>query len=144
MDYHYINKEILKDKEQEERTAYDIDLWGTGSEKFSIKSSLTKKLVSTNKFDLINLKKLESNKNGENIELYYENNNLDLKEGDLLYRNGHVEFYIGNSKVVNWGRVHKKYAINKNFKTTISGFLSDDIEDKKEPVVSIIRFKGGE
>lgn len=26
--YHYINKEILKDEKQENRTAYDIDLWG--------------------------------------------------------------------------------------------------------------------
>ena len=29
--YHYINKEILKDEKQENRTAYDIDLWGTSS-----------------------------------------------------------------------------------------------------------------
>ena len=43
--YHYINKEILKDKEQDERIAYGIDLWETSSNDFLKQSQFTKKYL---------------------------------------------------------------------------------------------------
>ena len=39
MYYHYINKEILKDKEQDERVVYGIDLWETSTLDYSIEKS---------------------------------------------------------------------------------------------------------
>ena len=44
--YHYINKEILKDKDSDEKTAYDIDLWTTGTLDYSSKKSkMVNKLI---------------------------------------------------------------------------------------------------
>ena len=70
--YHYINKEILKDEKLENRIAYGIDLWETGSEKFSIKNKLTDILTNINKFDNINLKKVNKIKNNDIVEYYYK------------------------------------------------------------------------
>ena len=44
--YHYINKEILKDEEQNNKTAYDIDLWGTSSAMFSTSPYFTETVLS--------------------------------------------------------------------------------------------------
>ncbi len=126
----------------ENRVAYGIDLWETSSEKFSIKNEFTNKLLGTNKFDIINLKKLEKRENENDIGFYYKGNKIELKAGDLVYRKGNVEFYIGNNKVVGWGRVHKSFTINKAFSLKVDGYYSSDIEDKNIPFITIIRCKG--
>ena len=77
------------------------------------------------------------------VKVYYNNKRFDLQIGDLICRKGHVEFYIGDNKVVSWGRVHKAYAINKNFKPLLTGYKSNDKEDKDIPFTSFLRFKGG-
>ena len=80
-------------------------------------------------------------KNG-NYKLYYDDKQFILKEGDLLYRKGHVEFYIGNNKVVSWGRVHKTNVLKKVFVLNVNGYCSSDVEDMNIPFTSIVRFKG--
>lgn len=60
-----------------------------------------------------------------------------------MYRKGHVEFYLGENKVVSWGGVHKTYTINKLFKIQQNGYYSNDSEDNNRPFVAIIRFIGG-
>lgn len=140
--YHYINKEILKNEKEEDRIAYGIDLWETSSEKFSIKNKLINILMHTNKFDLVKLKKLKNEQKNGNYKLYYDGKQFILKEGDLLYRKGHVEFYIGNNKVVSWGRVHKTNVLKKVFVLNVNGYCSSDVEDMNIPFTSIVRFKG--
>ncbi len=140
--YHYINKEILKDKEQDERIAYGIDLWETNSTMFSQKSNITKKLVNTKLFELHMLNKKYNYPNKTDL-------NKNLMVGDLIYKkrndnkklDGHVEFYIGNDKVVSWGKVHKDYIIRKKFELKNDGYFYSDYEF--EPYTSIIRFIGG-
>ena len=139
--YHYINKEILKDEEQNNKTAYDIDLWGTSSAMFSKENTFTNKLLKTKNFKIYNLyKKQQKDKNAKYIKEKLSN----LTAGDLLYRKGHVEFYIGNNKVVGWGRVHKEQYINKKFIKSIANgyFYSDNYEDNNIPYTTIIRFIG--
>ena len=51
--YHYINKEILKDEKQENRTAYDIDLWGTSSVDYLSLNRFTKRILKSGKFEFI-------------------------------------------------------------------------------------------
>lgn len=96
-----------------------------------------------NKFDLIKWDKIEKIIKDDEIVLYRNNREFNLEIGDLVYRKGHVEFYIGENKVVSWGRVHKTYTINKLFKAQFNGYYSDDREDKGRPFVAIIRFIGG-
>ena len=141
--YHYINKEILKDEKQENRTAYDIDLWGTSSNDFLISSNLIKKLVTNNMFEYIPWDILKKENSESVVKLHYNNKAFNLKSGDLICRNGHVEFYISEGKVVSWGRIHKAYTLNKNYKIKINGYQSDDIEDANRLFTTIIRFKGG-
>ena len=51
--------------------------------------------------------------------------------GDLIYKkrndnkklDGHVEFYIGNDKVVSWGKVYKDYIIRKKFELKNDGYF---------------------
>ena len=139
--YHYINKEILKDEEQNNKTAYDIDLWGTSSTMFSKENTFTNKLLKTKNFKIYNLyKKQQKDKNAKYIKEKLSN----LTAGDLLYRKGHVEFYIGNNKVVGWGRVHKEQYTNKKFIKSIANgyFYSDNYEDNNIPYTTIIRFIG--
>ena len=115
MFYHYINKEILKDKLKEEKTAYDIDLWGTNSTDYSKINTFTDKLLSTERFEIISL----------DVDNNIKKNKENLQVGDLLYRkinydkkiDGNVEFYIGNNKIVSWGRIHRTYTINKDKNT---------------------------
>ena len=137
MFYHYINKEILKDKLKEEKTAYDIDLWGTSSDDFLTLNKFTEKLIKTKKFEFYKW----STKNNDK----YTNNNdvsdFDLKTGDVICRKGHVEFYIGNNKVVSWGRVHKAYTLSKTFAITNDGVYSNDIEDGQIPFKTFIRLR---
>lgn len=66
---------------------------------------------------------------------------LDLEVGDLIYREGHVEFYIGNNKVIGWGRIHKTYTLNKMFHPEIDGFHTNDPKDDNIPYTSFIRLK---
>lgn len=148
--YHYINKEILNNVVSDKRTAYDIDLWGTGSELFSYKRSkiINKLVMDSKKFKFIDLTSMD---NYNNILAANKNvNNIDLRPGDMIYRkinykdgiDGHVEFYIGNNRVMSWGRVHKSYYLNKIFKKQGRFFYSNDVNDKEQPYVAIIRFKG--
>ena len=148
--YHYINKEILKNEKEENRIAYGIDLWETSSMAFSKISVFTNKLFNTRKFEIIEwnmLKKII--KNGK-IELKYYGENFKLQPGDLLYRqvnygkkiNGHVDFFLNNNNVISWGRVNKKHTIQKQYTPTNIGYISNDINDKEQPFVTIIRFIG--
>ena len=141
--YHYINKEILKDENHDNRIAYGIDLWETKSEDFKNKSKILDILLLKNKFDLIKWDKLEKRIVDNKIELYRNNKRFYLKTADLVYRKGHVEFYIGENKVVSWGRVHNTYTINKLFNEQLNGYYSNDCEDENIPFVTIIRFIGG-
>ena len=139
--YHYINKEILKDKDSNEKTAYGIDLWGTNSEEFLKDSKVTKKLTTKKLFKLITWDILKKKRENDIIELYYNSKRFGLEVGDLICRKGHVEFYIGNNKVVSWGRVHKTYTQSKNYELTINGYKSNDSEDRDIPFTTIIRLR---
>lgn len=75
------------------------------------------------------------------IELYYNSKRFELEVGDLICRKGHVEFYIGNNKVVSWGRVHKTYTLNKSFEPEVNGYKSNDSEDRDIPFTTIIRLR---
>ena len=141
--YHYINKEILSKKIMADKIGYGIDLWGTNSTMFSNINNFTNKILSTGKFDLIKWNILKTKNLGNRTEAYYKDIKFDLKIGDLLYRKDHVEFYIGNGKVVGWGRVHNTCTLSKEFHIEEDGFHSNDSEDKNLPYVAIIRFKGG-
>ena len=139
--YHYINKEILKDKDSNEKTAYGIDLWVTNSEEFLKDSKVTKKLSTKKLFKLITWDTLKKKRENDIIELYYNSKRSGLEVGDLICRKGHVEFYIGNNKVVSWGRVYKTYTHSKNFEPTINGYKSNDSEDRDIPFTTIIRLR---
>ena len=132
--YHYINKEILKDKEQDERIAYGIDLWETKSNDFSNVNNFTNKILQSEKFEIISI----------DIDESANNKKDELQVGDLLYRKGNVEFFIGKNKVVNWGRVHKTYIVSKDIRKKDNKFYSYNIEDEGKPYTTIIRFLGGE
>ena len=138
--YHYINKEILNDKSLEERTAYGIDLWGTNSGDFLNYNQFVKKVLKTNKFDFY--------KWSQQLDDEYINEgeviNFKLRVGDAMCRGGHIEFYLGNNKVVSWGRVHKLYTINKTFTIEKDGVYSEDVLDKGIPYNVFIRLKGGD
>ena len=137
--YHYINKEILKDQKSENKTAYDIDLWGANSEKYLTNNRFTNKLLRTQKFELHTWDDIKNN-NQTNVD---QINEFRLKIGDLLCRKGNVEFYIGNNKVVSWGRVHKTHTLNKSYYISNKGIISSDLEDKNKPYTTIISFEGG-
>ena len=148
--YHYINKEILKDKDSDEKTAYDIDLWTTGTLDYSSKKSkMVNKLIKlSRKFEFFDKTKIiEENNKYLRGEIDDE---FSLKVGDLIYKpkskttDGNVEFYIGNNKVVGWGHINKNYVTKKVFKQINNEFYSDYVEDNDVPYVSIIRFKGGQ
>ena len=140
--YHYINKEILKDEKLENRIAKGLDLWETSSENFKEKTDAIRIILSTKKFDYIKWNALEKIEKDNKIELYYDNNRFNLKAGDLIYRKGNVEFYIGDNKVISWGRVNNTYVISKKFEIKKEGFKSNDSEDKGIPFTTFIRFKG--
>ena len=82
--YHYINKEILKDKDSNEKTAYGIDLWGTNSEEFLKDSKVTKKLSTKKLFKLITwdtLKKKRENHFHLKKQMIWKE---DMKNGKIL------------------------------------------------------------
>lgn len=135
--YHYINKEILKDAKEEDRIAYGIDLWETSSEDFLVLNTFINKLIKTKKFEFYNWSTAKNDKyiNDNNV------NDFDLKIGDAICRKGHVEFFIGNNKVVSWGRVHKTYILNKSFTVANDGIYSDDTEDGQKPFKTFIRLR---
>ena len=139
--YHYINKELLKDEELDNKNAYGIDLWGTNSEDFLKNSKATKKLLTKKLFKLITWDILKKEREKDIIVVYYNSKRFELKAGDLICRKGHVEFYIGNNKVVSWGRVHKTYTLNKSFEPDINGYKSNDSEDRDIPFTTIIRLR---
>ena len=118
----------------ENRTAYDIDLWGTSSEDFLTLNKFTEKLIKTKKFEFY---KWSTKKYINNNDV----NDFDLRIGDAICRKGHVEFYIGNNKIVNWGRVHKTYTLNKSFAITNDGVYSNDIKDGQIPFKTFIRLR---
>lgn len=83
------------------------------------------------------------------IKLYYYGNEFNLLPGDLLCcknnkgkDDGHVEFYIGTDKVINWGTVNKEYIVRKKYKPTADGFFSINVLGKEQLFTTIIRFKG--
>ena len=138
--YHYINKEILKDEKQDDKIAYGIDLWETSSTDFSKLNNFTKKILSTKRFKLIMWDDI-------NDEISLSKSQIKehkLKVGDLLYRNGTVEFYIGKNKVVNWGQVHKEYYIQKEIYYDGANIFTYDIKDNYLQYMSFIRFEGGQ
>ena len=69
--------------------------------------------------------------------------NFNLKVGDAMCRKGHIEFYIGNYKVVSWGRVQKDYTLSKVLTIAEDGVYSNDAQDKGIPYNVFIRLKGG-
>ena len=68
-----------------------------------------------------------------------------FENGEQIYP-AHIEFYIGNNKIISWGKVHKEYFISKEFvarsNNGLNGFYSNSIEDKNSPYICLIRFKG--
>ena len=133
--YHYINKELLKNEYMEDKLGYGIDLWGTSTEAFSNKNAFTNTLINTMLFELHQL----GTKKNSSVSRIQE-----LQVGDLLYRQGHVEFYIGDNKTIGWGRLHKNTTIKKSFNYNQNGlFYSTDPLDLNQPYTSIIRFTGG-
>ena len=146
--YHYINKEILKDKEQDERIAYGIDLWETKTTDYLLPNSniLNKLIKLSRKFALFSeIDILEENKKYERKET---NEKFSLVVGDLICKHqeknvaGNVEFYIGNNKYVGWGHINKSYTIKKKLKMINNKFYSDYEGDKETPYTTVIRFKG--
>ena len=131
--YHYINKELLKNEYMDDKLGYGIDLWGTNTEMFSRFNSFIKKLTGTKKFEFYTWN--DSTKS-TNI-----NKDFILQIGDLIYRKNHIEFYIGNNKVIGWGRLHKSYTINKTFHFESNGLYSNDESDKNLPYTAIIRLR---
>ena len=145
--YNYINKTILNNKSQDKKDGNGIDLWYTGSYSYRITDSrIMKTLTASNKFKLYSLSDILAA------------DDFDLKPGDLLYRKekahyvdnngqkvlvtdkpGHVDFYIGNDSVVNWGRIHKSNIIKKHFIKTKEGYISNNSDDEQQPFVAIIR-----
>ncbi len=145
--YNYINKTILKNKPIDKKDGKGIDLWYTGSYRFkNFESDICQILTSLNEFKFYSLNDILA------IE------DFELKPGDLLYRKekahyvdnngqkvlvtdipGHVNFYIGNDKVVNWGSLHSAYVINKHYDKTKEGYKSKNSEDERQPFVAIIR-----
>ena len=146
--YHYINKEILKNEKEEDRIAYGIDLWNTGTLDFSSeKAVIVNKLVKdTKRFKFYSKSKIieENNKYKRNEA----KEKFNLKIGDLIYKpktkvaEGNVEFYIGNNKVVGWGHINNTYVTKKIFRQDNNEFYSDYLDDKKMPYTSILRFRG--
>ena len=136
MYYHYINKEILKDKKQEDRIAYGTDLWETSSLNYANINEITRKITKDKKFELITLNKVKSNIDDINLSEFIP------KIGDLLVRRGNVEFYIGHNKTIGWGIVHKTNVIKKEYQITENGIISNELEDDNIPFTTIIRFVG--
>ena len=142
--YHYINKELLKNEYMEDKLGYGIDLWGTSTEAFSNINDFTNKLIATNRFSLIKWNYLDKIKADDGkIGIFYKGKAFTLQPGDLIYRNNHVEFYIGNNQVIGWGRLHSTYTIKKLFYPSQDGYYSTDPLDKDKPYTTIIQFKRG-
>ena len=146
--YHYINKEILKYKEQDERIAFGIDLWETRTTDYLIPNSniLNKLIKMSRKFALFSeIDILEENKKYERNET---NEKFSLVVGDLICKHqeknvvGNVEFYIGNNKYVGWGHINKSYTTKKKLTMINNKFYSDYEGDKETPYTTVIRFKG--
>ena len=128
--YHYINKELLKNEYMDDKLGYGIDLWGTNSNSFLKESDIINILINTDKFDFIDLNTLSKK--------------VDLTPGDLLIREGHVDFFVNDNAVISWGRVHKKYLISKSFKHDKSNnfYYSNNSEDLNIPYKIIIKIRG--
>ena len=127
--YHYINKELLKNEYMEDKLGYGIDLWGTNSNSFLNESSFNNALLNTNNFDFLDLNTITKK--------------IILCPGDLLVRDGHVDFYINETSVISWGRLHKDYLIPKSFSHNNydNYYYSNNIEDNKIPYKTIIRIR---
>ena len=160
--YNYINKTILKNQPVDKKDGKGIDLWYTGTFSFTKGKGMFNLLIDkikkfeyydTNEIIKYDNKSKESLKNAEFI----------IQPGDLIYRKekghfeivdgkkisvtdipGHVEFYIGQNKVVGWGKINNVYFVNKEFKKDNKSkyFYSNNIsEDKNQPYTTIIRLK---
>ena len=57
---------------------------------------------------------------------------------------GHVEFYVGNNKVVGWGTIQDKNVLRKEFYKDSDNYCFyslDNARDKGQPFTIIIRFR---
>lgn len=113
----------------DDKLGYGVDLWGTSTEAFSNESSFSNALLNTNSFDFLDLNTITKK--------------IILCPGDLLVRDGHVDFYINETSVISWGRLHKDYLIPKSFyhNNYDNYYYSNDIEDNKIPYKTIIRIR---
>ena len=113
----------------DDKLGYGINLWGTNSNSFLKESDIINILINTDKFDFIDLNTLSKK--------------VDLTPGDLLIREGHVDFFVNDNAVISWGRVHKKYLISKSFKHDKSNnfYYSNNSEDLNIPYKIIIKIR---
>lgn len=145
--YHYINKEILRDENSDNRIAYGIDLWETNSVLLTQDNSniINQLVIKSKKFEVFNEKRIKKYKS-----INGNSKTMNLKAGDLICRlpnyergtDGLVEFYIGNDKVVGWGTINKQYFINKEIIEKDNKFYIINSNYEEEPYTCIIRFKG--
>lgn len=124
-----------------DKTAYDIDLWGTSSEMFSTENAFTLKLIKTKRFALYELKKVFTR--NSTTSSTSTNVTINLEPGDLIYRKNHVEFYIGNNKVIGWGKIHNTYTSYKSLNKKADGYYynTNDLHEKNIPYTSLIKFR---
>ena len=143
--YHYINKEILKDEDSDNRIAYGIDLWETSSRKFLKESEINNTLIKTEKFEVHILDENREENKYDKGNLWHKN--IMLKQGDLLCGNGNVDFYIGNNKYVGWGVINKQYYLIKHYEQNqANGYFYnvENAENNNTTYTTIIRFiRGG-
>ena len=160
--YNYINKTILNNKSQDKKDGNGIDLWYTGSYQFvNSESNISKILKQTGKFDIYDAKRIKEYdmKKSDNTKA----GEFTLKVGDMMYRSekshyeyengkrvvvtdipGHVEFYIGNNKVVGWGAIQGQNVLRKEFYKDNNNYCFyslDNVRDKGQPFTTIIRFR---
>ena len=117
-------------------------------------------LIDTNKFEFYGKKEIKDYDkmfdDGKSVSEF------KLEIGDLVYRKekahyeylnekrisvtdipGHVEFYIGNDKVVGWGKIQKKnFEVKKFYKNQEQYyFYTKNQYDYDQPFTKIIRLK---
>ena len=162
--YNYINKTILNSKSQDKKDGNGIDLWYTGSYSFvDSNSNIYRILKNTERFKFYGPDEIKQY--DADYKLGERDNAFKLEPGDLLYRKekvhyedkngrnvrvsdipGHVEFYIGNNKVVGWSGIHKQNYSSKIFDKDDANnyFKSRNLDtDKGQPYAFVIRFEGG-
>jgi len=79
---------------------------------------------------------------GDISKMYKE---MDLQAGDLICREGNVEFYIDKNNVIGWQRVNNTKKLNKKYRYNKDEFYfyNTDELDKGFKYNVIIRLKKG-